>query len=88
MNTVNIHWDVLVPRHAWIKMGGSPDNRKVRVLRVNVGPLPAGIRAGLRTTIHADVQYVNSVEHSQMSNLTTSVPLNTFITQMNVDMSQ
>ncbi len=88
MTTVNIHWDVLIPHHAWIKMGGSIDDRKRRVFKINQGPLPLGIRQGLFTTLHADVQYVNTIEHAQMSNLTTAVPLNTFITQRNIDMSK
>lgn len=78
-----VKWDIIVPHHAWIKMGGSPDELKLRLrirqrLRENLRQLE-GLLVGERV-------FTNNIEHSTLQNDTIRLNTSTFITQLAVNL--
>ncbi len=75
-----INWDVIVPHHAWIKMGGSPDELK---FKLPITRLARRLIATLSALLVAEQVVVNSVEHGALSNKAIRVNTSTFINQSN-----
>ncbi len=82
MSSVNIFWEVIVPHHAWVKVGGSP-SIGIR-LRQTKQPGKLKQRISDPLLVAAVKSFTTAVIGEHNPNITQQI--NTFITNMHVDM--
>ncbi len=78
--SVNIHWDILIPGHAWIKMGGNPSFNNRTRMSIRNFPLLKKVMSRLLVTETLETNTIGNT--GELSNLTVALPINMLVSAL------